>query len=398
MILDRDLPRKPKILILEDETITARHLGLILTQLGYEVAGIAADGETALKLIAETCPALLLADIGLDGGMDGVEVAARARDQWKIPTVFLTAYSDPETMRRARMTEPYGFLVKPFAEHELHATIEIALQQKELTASRERQVQAVARVLELTQDELTAVTGRLLSAQEQERERIARDLHDDVVQRLAILQMHLESLPRKLPPPVPDAIALEIKNAVEQVAELSKDLRGLSHSLHPQIVNDLGLEAAIRSLCEVFEKRHRVEVRFSTRNIPIHLPPDTSLALYRIVQESLHNIGKHAKADSVSVALIGGTRTLELSIRDNGIGFDAEGLKPGIGLGLISMAQRARAAGGSFEIQSHPNHGTGTHVSVPCQMRDLQDRDSRSRSKSRSTPAGADVAYPWGTT
>src|SRR5690242_11018685 len=124
----RDMPQKPKILIAEDETITAHHLRRILTRMGYEVVGSAASGASVLDVIKQTGPDLLLADIGLQGEMDGIELASRAREGWNIPTVFLTSYSDPETLRRAKVTEPYGYLVKPFAEQELNATIEIALQ------------------------------------------------------------------------------------------------------------------------------------------------------------------------------------------------------------------------------------------------------------------------------
>ena len=133
MTPEHDGPQRPKILIIEDETITAHHLRRVLIRLGYEVAGVAASGASALDLIEQRSPDLLLADIGLEGEMDGIEVATGARELWKTPTVFLTAYSDPETMRRARVTEPYGYLVKPFAEEELNATIEIALQQKNIT-------------------------------------------------------------------------------------------------------------------------------------------------------------------------------------------------------------------------------------------------------------------------
>lgn len=378
MALHRDHPKKPKILVVEDETITAHHLRQILTRLGYDVVGMAADGRSALDLIAETRPDLLLADVGLEGGIDGIEVATRARDRWNTPTVFLTAYSDPETMRRARVTEPYGYLVKPFAEEELHATIEIALQQKEVAASRERQVHAAAEILGRTLEELNAVTRRVFSAEERERQRIARDIHDDIGQRLALLQIDLERLWGKLPPAIRDATKLELDTALSRVAELSKDLRDLSHHLHPQILDDLGLEAALQSLCETFEERHLIALRFSARNIPAHIPSPASIALYRIVQQSLENIAKHAKADSVNVALVGGAASIELSVRDNGGGFDARAHKNGKGLGLISMAQRAKLAGGEFEIQSHPDHGTQIHVSIPLEAEDLQDASAAS--------------------
>lgn len=363
----RDLSKKPKILIVEDETITAHHLRRILTHLGYDVVGVTGDGNSALRVTEETSPDLLLADIGLEGEIDGIEVANRARERWKVPTVFLTAYSDPASMQRARVTEPYGYLVKPFAEQELHATIEIALQQKDLAASRELQVQAATEILGRTQEELNAVTRRLFSAEEQERQRIARDLHDDIGQRLALLQIDIEKLWSKLPATVQNETKSELETALARVAAISKDLRGVSHHLHPQILDDLGLETAVRQLCEQFEDRHRIRTRFSIRNVPAHMPDSTSLALYRIVQECLANIAKHAQADAVDIALIGGNASIELTIRDNGVGFDTRARKSGSGLGLISMAQRAKLAGGDFEIHSRPNSGTLIHVSIPVE-------------------------------
>jgi two-component system CheB/CheR fusion protein len=329
---------------------------------------VAASGTAALELVAQTNPDLLLADIGLEGEIDGVEVANRAREQWKTPTVFLTAYSDPETMRRARVTEPYGYLVKPFAEQELHATIEIALQQKQIAADRELQVQATAHILGRTQEELNAVTARLFSAQEQERERIARDLHDNINQRLALLQMNLESIRGELPAGIQETTRTEFDSVLRQVEELSNDLRDLSHRLHPQILNDLGLERALQDLCETYEERYSMTVRFSTRNVQPSVPAAISIALYRIVQEALQNVAKHAEASAVDIALIGGRTSLELTLRDNGTGFAAQVRRPGSGIGLINMAQRARLVGGSFEIQSRPDAGTRIHVSVPLKL------------------------------
>jgi signal transduction histidine kinase len=376
MIPERDIPHKPKILIVEDETITAHHLQRVLIRLGYEVAGVAASGVSALNLIEDTTPDLLLADIGLEGEMDGIEVATRARELWKTPTVFLTAYGDPETMRRARVTEPYGYLVKPFAEQELNATIEIALQQKSIAADHEMQAEATAQILGRTREELSVVTSRLFSAQEEERERIARDLHDDMSQRAALLQMNFESISQKLPATIRETTRGEFDSALRQINELSRDLRELSYRLHPQILNDLGMEAALQELCETFERRQLIPVRFSTRNVSAQIPAPTATALYRIVQESLQNVAKHAGAGSVNIALVGGAASIELSVRDDGRGFDPQTRKTGAGLGLISMAQRAHLAGGVFEIQSYPGRGTRIHVSVPLRVHKLRNADA----------------------
>lgn len=365
-------PDKPRILILEDEAITADHLRRILSRLGYEVVGVTGDGRAAVDMIHATKPDLLLADVGLDEGIDGIDVANQARERWGTPTVFLTAYSDAATMTRARITKPYGFLVKPFADQELHATIEIALQQRAIAASSERQVQAAAQILGRTQEELNAVTARVFNAEEGERQRIARDLHDDVGQRLALLQIDIERLWAKLPGPVQAETKTELETALARVAEIGNDLRELSHHLHPQILDDLGLEIALRQLCVRFEERHGMAVRFSTRNVPSEIPQPAAITLYRIVQEGLQNIAKHSEAESADIAVVGGKGAVELSIRDNGIGFDPAARKRGSGLGLISMAQRAKLAGGDFEIQSRPNGGTQIHVSMPLQTRESE--------------------------
>lgn len=365
MAVDRSVSQKPKILIVEDETITAHHLRRILTRLGYVVVGVAASGATALEQIAETNPDLLLADVGLEGEIDGVAVASLAREKWETPTVFLTAYSDAETMRRARVTEPYGYLVKPFAEQELHATIEIALQQCGLAADRKQRVQSANHLLVQTQEDLNTVTARLFSAQEEERERIARDLHDDLGHRLALIQMDLEKIRGKLPASIREENKLEFDAALTRIGGLADSLRDVSHLLHPSILDDLGLEVALRRLCEDFQTRYSISTRFSARSVPARMLPSTSVALYRIVQEGLQNVAKHAGPASVNVALIGAADSLKLSVRDTGSGFDQASEKSRAGLGLISMAQRARLAGGSFEIQSAPNAGTQIHVSVP---------------------------------
>jgi DNA-binding response OmpR family regulator len=151
---------KSRILIVEDERITSDHLRRLLKRRGYEVAGIASNGNEALDQMKHDHPDLMLLDIGLPGTYDGVQVAQRAREDYEIPVVFLTAFSDPDTIRRARQSEPYGFIVKPFVEEELQATIEIALQQHAERKRREEETLATTKVLASTKEELRLTSNR----------------------------------------------------------------------------------------------------------------------------------------------------------------------------------------------------------------------------------------------
>ncbi len=169
--------------------ITGAYLRRVLVRLGYEVVGMASGGASALKEVEQTHPDLLIADIGLDGEMDGVELAARVLKKWQIPTVFLTAYNDPETHIRARLTDAYGFVVKPFAEQDLYATIETALQKKELQ------------------------TGC------------------NVGQRLVIIQAGLQRVLEDFPAAVRDQKIPEIETLSRRVAELANDLRAICDRL-----------------------------------------------------------------------------------------------------------------------------------------------------------------------
>lgn len=356
---------RPKILIVEDERIAAQSLSHTLTRLGFTVVGIASAGAEALKEAAEKQPDIVLADVGLEGAIDGIEVANQVREQWGIPVVFLTAYTDTDTVARARLTEPYGYLVKPFDEQELHATLEIALQQRGLSEVRQVRSETNMRLLERTRNDLNALAARLFSAQEDERQRIARDLHDDIGQRLALVQIQVEGAHRQLSACGDEQSAAKLASAIREIVKIGDDLRSVAHRLHPSTIDDLGLPAALGQLAEEFEARQEKPVWVSVRSIPPNLPREVAICLYRITQEALRNVSKHAGPASVSIALLGSPGSVELSIRDGGKGF-ATGTPGGRkGLGLISMAQRAELMGGVLELQSEPGQGTRIHVKIP---------------------------------
>ena len=361
--------KKPRLFIVEDETITSDHLRRLLAKLGYEIAGLAANGTSALEGIAETLPDLILADIGLEGEIDGIEVAARVHKTWRIPTVFLTAYTDPETLSRAKVTEPYGYIVKPFAAHELHATIEIALYEESQRAARRDEATLTAQTLVRTKEELSAVTARLLNVHDNQQAEIARDLHDDLGQRVAALGMNLEMLWQKLPSETRGLHQPEFDKVLGQTNELQGSIRNISHRLHPSELDHLGLVVAVRQLADDFQRAQGAPIRFSTRNVPESLGRQVAVAFYRIAQEALTNARKYAGATELNIALTGSTNVLKMSIRDNGKGFDPQRQFRRRGLGLISMVERAEAVGGQVEIYSTLNEGTRILVTAPLDFR-----------------------------
>jgi signal transduction histidine kinase len=182
---------------------------------------------------------------------------------------------------------------------------------------------------------------------------------------MALLQIQLESVWEKLPPEVKEQHREEYDAAIVNADELTQAVRNVSHRLHPRVLDDLGLEIALQQLSEEFEDRYLVSTRFSVRNVPSAVRPDVSVALYRIAQEALQNVAKHSGAKRVNIALVGTNRTLELSIRDNGGGFDPQKISGIRGLGLTSIVERTTALGGKISIEAKPGDGVRVHVSVP---------------------------------
>ncbi len=220
------------------------------------------------------------------------------------------------------------------------------------------------RKLRQNESDLRGLAGKLIYAQEEERSRLARELHDDLAQRLAVVAIDVGRLELQLmDPPAPVREALrEMKNGIVRI---SQDVHSLSRQLHPSILDDLGLIKAVESECAGFSKREGIEVVFNHENIPRAIPKDISLSLYRIVQEGLRNISKHACAQHTSVSLQGIDNNFLLSVQDDGIGFDQAEAKENPGLGFSSMRERARLIHGEFSIKSQPEKGTVITVRAP---------------------------------
>jgi PAS domain S-box-containing protein len=212
------------------------------------------------------------------------------------------------------------------------------------------------------------LASRLLRAQEVERRRLAREMHDDLTQRLAVLAIEIGKLEQQ--PDLPGPLTESLRRTRDQLVKLSEDVHALSRQLHPSILDDLGLVDALRSECVRFQQREGLVVTCQAENVPAGLPRDTALCLYRIAQEALRNVARHAEARRAEVSLTGYDGDVLLTVSDEGKGFDLHGARSRPGLGLASMEERARLIGADLSIQSHPGKGTTISVLVPRRGRE----------------------------
>ena len=218
---------------------------------------------------------------------------------------------------------------------------------------------------------LHRLSVRLVSAQEDERSRIARELQEDFNQRLALLAVDIERIHDGLPGPH-ESLVDDLASLLRRTKELSSDVHRLSHQLHPSILQHLGLVAAARSFCNEISEQHDVHIKLVHDEIPRSLPSDIALCLYRIVQEALGNVIKHSGAESARVEVTKTASELKLQISDNGIGFDPESDRSRRGLGLFSMRERLRQLDGTISFMRIEPTGTRIEVRIPFPDSDQQ--------------------------
>jgi PAS domain S-box-containing protein len=229
-------------------------------------------------------------------------------------------------------------------------------------------VGAVVAFIDITERKLAEATvanvsRRLIEAQEQERMRIGRELHDDIGQRLALLAVELRRL-QDDSATLPD-VRRRLVGLQKQTSAIAVDIQSLSHELHSAKLQYLGIASAMRGFCREFAEQQRVEIEFSAQGLPAPLSADVSLCLFRVLQEALHNSAKHSGARHFEVRLWGATDEIHLTVKDSGAGFDLDRAKMSQGLGLISMDERLKLVNGTLSIESQSNRGTTIHARVP---------------------------------
>jgi signal transduction histidine kinase len=220
-----------------------------------------------------------------------------------------------------------------------------------------------------TEETLRDLGGRLITAQEEERSRVARELHDDLNQRMALLSVELEQLSQRMPASQSN-LRLSVNNLWERAQEISTEIHRVAYQLHPSKLDHLGLVAAVKSHCLELAAHHEIKIAFKEKGCSGLMPKDVTLCLFRIVQESFRNVIKHSGASEASVVLVGTPVAIHLSVSDTGRGFDVDSLESKSGLGLISMRERLRLVGGAISIHS-TSRGTTIEASVPLAGSDI---------------------------
>jgi PAS domain S-box-containing protein len=215
----------------------------------------------------------------------------------------------------------------------------------------------------LTDAALASVSSRLIEAQEQERSRIARELHDDIGQRLAILAINLAQVQRS--PANSSELPDRIGEAHKLTSEIAADIQSLSHELHSSRLQYLGIVAAMRGFCREFGEQQKVEIDVKIHDLPVSLSPDISLGFFRVLQEALHNSAKHSGVRYFEVELWGTPDEIHLAVSDFGAGFDIDAAKTSQGLGLVSMEERLKLLNGTLSIESQLQRGTTIHARGP---------------------------------
>ena len=481
-----------RILIVEDELIVAKDIQYILNSLGYEVSGIATSGEEAIKKSDKKTPDLVLMDIVLGNYMDGIEAAEKIQNRYNIPIIYLTAYADNEILERAKITEPFGYIIKPFEEKELKSTIDMALykhkidnklkqseekyrtlteninvgifrntpgpkgkfieanpaiikmfgyknkdeflkvnvsdlyqhsgdkkdfenkltekgfvKDEELQLKKRDGTSLIASVscvslkdekrkvkyydgvieditkrkhmeeilrkhrfmLETSEKELKEFSRKILSIKEEDKKKLSVSLHDELGSMAVVLGLNLNNIQEEIRKNNLKAALKVIENGKLMLGEVISRLRNIALDLRPPDLEIVGLPGAMREYFKNVKIQSGLKMDFKENLNNKRINDNVSITLYRIMQEALTNVIKHAKATKVKVTLTSLKNEIKLSIKDNGKGFNIDKrIQEGkMHIGIRGMREITNSLDGTFNITSTPGKGSKIRVTFPIQ-------------------------------
>ncbi len=345
-----------KILIVDDEDAGIATLEAILDGQGYELTSVR-DGESALQAAQQILPDLVLLDVMMPG-MDGFEVCRRLRaipEVAEVPIIILTALDDYSSRINGLEAGADDFFSKPIDRQDLRARVRTITRLNRYRTLYEQRAQ------------LREMAGRVVEAQEIERRRISRDLHDDLGQSLTALMLNLQNLQNELP--LDEALLRQRLNSMlADTAGVLGKMRMMAQNLRPPLLEAVNLRSALETYCMDFSARIHTPLEFESDP---HLPDVNEVyvvSLYRVLQETLTNIARHAKASRIWVELSLEGGYLSLTVQDNGVGFDPQQQSDGIG--MIGLRERMTLIGGDLFVKSAPGRGTVVTARVPLTKRE----------------------------
>lgn len=468
---------KSRVLIVEDELLIAEDIRTGLESLGYNVVGISDSGRKALRDVRRLKPDVVLMDILLQGESQGIRIADTLRREFDIPVIYLTSFADQKTLDQAKITEPYGYLLKPFHTEALQSVIEMALYKHRMERALKQNQAWLSTILDSLGEAIIVtdadgviqfinpkteqISGRrsatligsrletcfrfqdiksgrpvewkpadvirhpdrydrprvfhlmsesgsatpveetvtpirddraellglvtvfrdvtrqyeyeqrlrefsayLQTVQENERTHIAREIHDELGQTLTALKMDVSWLRRKMES-IPEPVGQKLTAMTELINQIISRVKKITSELRPGLLDDLGLAAAIEWQADEFTKRTDIPCKVVIRPDNLTVGAALSTSLFRVFQEALTNIMRHAKASRVDVRLTQRNHEVELNIRDNGLGIRPDQMNDSKSFGLIGMRERIQFIGGRVRIQAKKGGGTEIRVWAP---------------------------------
>lgn len=350
------LNRKEAILVVDDERLFRRMLCQKLTRSGFPCSE-AASGEEALKLLDQKVYDVVVTDIRMQG-ISGIELLRAVKTEYDSDVIVITGYSEEYSYENIVEIGASDFMIKPFSPDEMLLRLNRVLHIRRLLEERN-----------LAYSALQAVSQELIKAQEHERLRIARDLHDRVAQDLSALKISMDTLFDDRGS-IDPALRHKMTSLCRILGHSINSLREIAYNLRPPMLDQLGLRSAIFQYGQDFTAKSGVEVDFSSAGMDeLSLSPDVEINLFRLIQEALANVQKHAQAGEVTLRLVASFPNVVLRIEDDGIGFDvAERMAAALcekRMGLKSMQERVSLMGGTMTIKSVPDKGTRLVIKIP---------------------------------
>ncbi len=355
----------PQILLVEDELIVAKDQARRLEQEGFDVELARSGSEAVAKAVQGPESLLVLMDIRLGGGMDGITAAEEILSRRELPIVFLTAYADPKTLREVSRVTRYGYVLKNSGFPLLLQSIRMA---SDLFEERRKAVEREKRLRQKS-SQLQRLSRHIQDMREEQNRYVAREIHDELGQALTSLDILLtlaEEGTRVEGEEPNESLQETLAEAREVLGRTSATVRNLVQELRPSVLDHLGPVEAIKAEVEEFERRTGVTASFESElSGKPAVGEKCALALFRIVQEALTNVARHAGAENLYLRVSRREGALSVSATDDGEGFDPAAAKDEKTFGLLGMEERAEACGGSLEVSSEPGKGTTVEVRIP---------------------------------